>query len=71
MSSRINLANVILTPREWCVQKTTFKIYSRTYIFLLLDIALFCYMSSLISWVPCSIFHYLRILSDEERDTLF
>lgn len=37
MSSRINLANVILTPKEWCVQKTTFKVSSRIYIFLLLD----------------------------------
>lgn len=37
MPSRINLANVILTPREWCVQKVTFKVSSRKYIFLLLN----------------------------------
>lgn len=37
MSSRINLANVILTPREWCVRKDTFKVSSRIYIFFLLD----------------------------------
>lgn len=37
MPSRINLANVIFTLREWCVQKMTFKVSNTTYIFLLID----------------------------------
>lgn len=71
MSSRINLANVILTPREWCVQKTTFKVYSRTRIFLLLDsiIVLLCEFSY-ISW-SLAVFFIISEFYQMRKETLY